>query len=231
METKIRRQESRRVMVVLCLAAVVVIAYLMAPAFFKRLFSLLIVGDVLGSIEFIRSFGPYAMIVSFFIIVFINATGVLPNIFMLAVNGIIFGVALGTFISWLAESVGVILGFLLMRYIFRDYAQSLIVRSNALKSVDEFSCRSGFKIMLIARAVPYIPSGLITALGAISCIKLKDYALATFIGKIPSAYIEVTMGHDLFSYQEHIARLALLLLISGASYLAFLWYKKKRHSR
>jgi uncharacterized membrane protein YdjX (TVP38/TMEM64 family) len=204
-----------------------IISYILHPEFFQKIAYLILQGDVRGSIKFIRSFGPYAMLVSFLLIVFINTVAVLPNIFILAANGVIFGVVRGTIISWLAESVGVVLSFILMRYLFHDFAQGVIVRSNALKRIDEFSGHKGFRVMLIARCIPYLPSGLITALGAVSSITLADYIMATFMGKLPSAWIEVTLGHDLLSFHDHLVRLTILLVLSGALYF-FLVRKKQR---
>jgi uncharacterized membrane protein YdjX (TVP38/TMEM64 family) len=208
------------------LAAIVSIAYVLKPDTFQ-IIHLLASGNIHGSIEFIKSYGPYAMMVSFLLIVFINIVAVLPNIFILAANGVIFGVVEGTLISWLAESIGVVISFILMRYLFRDYAHEVISRSNSLKKIDEFSGSRGLRIMLIARSIPYIPSGLVTALGALSSIRLKDYIIATFIGKLLSAWIEVTLGHDLVFYKDHIPRLIFLMLLSGLAYYFFLHYKKR----
>lgn len=220
-----------RIVMLIILAACTLLVYWINPEPLRKISQLLLTGDIAGSIDYIRSFGPYAALVSFGIIVFINTVAVLPNIFILAANGIIFGVVEGTLISWVAESVGVIISFLLMRYLFQDYAHQVIVRSNAMKKVDDFSGKNGFQIMLIARSIPFIPSGLITALGALSSIRIRDYVLATFIGKLPSAWIEVTLGHDLTSYREHTLRLTLLILISIAAYWGFSWYKKRQDNK
>jgi uncharacterized membrane protein YdjX (TVP38/TMEM64 family) len=214
-----------RLMPIILIVAAISGMYILKPESF-RIIHLLARGDIHGSIEFIKSYGPYAMVVSFLLIVFINIVAVLPNIFILAANGIIFGVVKGTLISWLAESIGVVISFILMRYLFRDYAHEVILRSNALKKIDEFSGSRGLRIMLIARSIPYIPSGLVTALGALSSIQLKDYIIATFIGKLLSAGIEVTLGHDLVFYKDHIPRLIFLVLLSGVAYYFFLHYKK-----
>ena len=58
--------------------------------------------------------------------------------------------------------------------------------------------------MLILRAMPYFPSGILTALGAVSRISLKDYALANLIGKFPSTALEVVIGHDVVNYKNNL---------------------------
>jgi uncharacterized membrane protein YdjX (TVP38/TMEM64 family) len=220
-------QSMIRVAVVTVIGILFGIIYFLAPDFIHRMTHLFLKGNIDGSIEFIKSYGSYAMLVSFLLIVFINSIAVLPSILIVAANGIIFGVVKGTLISWIGESIGVIISFILMRYLFRANAQSIIARSKDLQKLDDFSGEKGLRIMLVARSIPYIPSGLITALGALSSIGLTDYIIATFIGKLPSALIEVTLGHDLLSYREHIVRLILLLVISALAYYLFVHYTKK----
>lgn len=202
--------------------------YLFQPDWLHTIIGLLIKGDIASISEFIRSFGSNAMLISFLIVVFINTVAVLPNIFILAANGIIFGVFEGTIISWLGESVGVTISFFLMRYLLREEAHAVICRSQGLKAIDEMSGKKGFWIMIVARTIPFVPSGLITALGALSCISVRDYILATLIGKFPSALIEVMMGHDLASYREHETRLMILVLISALGYWLFVRFKKRQ---
>ena len=48
--------------------------------------------------------------------------------------------------------------------------------------------------MLIARMVPYFPSILLNALGALSAMTWRDYILASFVGKFPSTGIEASSG-------------------------------------
>lgn len=207
---------------------VVTATYWLQPAWFQPVVELLkYINDIDSLIALIHSYGSYAMLISFLLVVFINVVAVLPNIFVLAANGIIFGIFWGTIISWTAEAVGVTISFFIMRYFLRDYAHQVIVKRQGLKALDQFSGEKGLLIMIFARAIPFVPSGLITALGALSSISARDYILATFIGKLPSAIIEVMLGHDLASYREHEMRLTILLLIAGAGYYLFLRYKKK----
>lgn len=99
------------------------------------------------------------IVVSFFLDVLINALGFLPSIFLSTANGVIFGLPLGITVSWLAETVGVVLNFFVLRYFLRDEAEKLITKSNNLKRLDEMSSKGGLTAMALARTLPYFPSG------------------------------------------------------------------------
>lgn len=200
------------------------------PGFYLTVWHLVVQGDVSGTIEFLRSFGIGAMVVSFLLLVLINALGFLPNIFILAANGVVFGIVMGSFISWLGECVGAVLGFIAIRHLFRERMEQVIKSNNYLKKVDELSYSSGFKAILFARAMPYFPAGLITAAGALSSMSLWDYTLATFIGKLPSTVLEVMAGHDLILYKRHMHRLVAIVIGSVALYGVFWWYKRQKRS-
>lgn len=217
-----------RAAVAILLTAGALAAHWLYPELWQTVWLLLRNADIQASVEFLRSYGSNAALVSFLIIVLINTLGVFPNIFILSANGVIFGVVEGTLISWAGECVGSAFSFWLLRYFGRDYAEQMIDKCGAFKEIDKMSGKSGFQIMLIARAVPYMPAGLVTALGAISSMSFRDYMLATAIGKIPSAWLEVTVGHDAMAYKEHMGRLILILLISAAAYGLVWWYRKYR---
>ena len=113
-----------------------------------------------------------------------------------------------------------------MRYLFRASARNFIERHGVLHRLDEFSESNGFRVILLARCIPYVPSGLITALAALSHTGFKEHFLATLIGKLPSTWVEVTVGHDLLSYRAHLLRLTLLTGVSGLIY--FLCIRDRR---
>ena len=194
-----------------------------AGDFCQRTMKLVVSGNVEGLVEYLRSFGPWAMVVSFVLDVLINAGSVFPSVFLSTANGLIFGLPLGILISWLAETVGVVLSFLLMRFFFRDTAELLIAKSNSLQHIDRASGEKGLYWMAVARMLPYVPSGILTAVGAVSRISVKDYIIANLIGKLPSTSLEVVIGHDLVNFQENSMRLGILVSLG---LLAFLLYKR-----
>lgn len=224
---KWRSERFVQFMALLLLTALIGGIHWLAPDFFPQLGHVLTCGSLSETVAYIQSFGIWGIVVSFFIDVLVNALGFLPSIFLSTANGILFGIIPGILISWLAETVGVILSFLLMRTILRRSAEKLIRRSQYLTKLDEFSGKEGFKLMMIARTIPYFPSGILTALGALSSISLRDYVLSNLIGKFPSTALEVVIGHDLVLLEENLMRLTILIILGVVVY-GGLWYYQRR---
>ena len=198
------------------------------PTFYPTMWHLATSGSMEEIAEYIQSFGPMAMVVSMLLDIFVNAVGFLPSIFISTANGLVFGMWPGIIISWLAETIGVVISFYIMRYFLRDTADKLIEKSTVLMKVDDFSGKNGFVVMLFARSLPYFPSGVITALGAISKIKPRDYILANLIGKFPSTALEVAIGTDIVNFQENMGRLGIIVVVAGVVYF-ILWKVYKNY--
>ena len=200
--------------------------HIMLPDFYQIVWHLSISGNMDGTIDYLRSFGVWAMVVSMIIDIVINIVGFLPSIFISTANGVLFGIGTGTVVSWLAETIGVIISFFFMRTLFRNKAKQVIEKSRMLSKLDEYST---LKAMIVARAVPYSPNGLVTALGALSHISYRDYAIGCLIGKLPSVAVEVIVGHDVVMMEEHSLRLTILVVLVSVVY-GGLWYWNRRRN-
>lgn len=199
-----------------------------APDFYSKVWHLSKSGDIEGTVEYLRSFGGWAVLISFFIDILINCLGFLPSIFVSTANGLLFGIPLGILISWVAECIGVIISFFIMRFFLRDVAMQLIEKSSYLQKLDDMSGKNGLVFMALARSMPYFPSGIITALGAVSKISVSDYIIATFIGKFPSTAIEVILGHDVVNYEQNMTRLSIIVVLIIVIYFAIFFYNRKK---
>lgn len=207
------------------LAAGAALLHWLDPSVYPKLGYLLTSGDIDSIVELLRSYGMWAMVVSVVVDILINVLGFLPSIFISTANGVVFGLIPGVIISWLAECIGVIISFWLMRSFLRQYAERLISNSTYLKKIDEFSGENGFKMMLIARSLPYFPSGIITAVGAVSSIRFRDYVLATLVGKLPAVALEVVVGHDLVNYEQNLLRLSIVVSTAIVIYGVVWWWQ------
>ena len=203
-----------------------VIIHLIAPDFLPSFISLLASGDITATVEYIRSFGDGAVLFAFFLTLFTNALGFPPAIIFSTANVILFGLFPGILLSCVAETVGVTIAFILMRFYFRDAAEKVIAKSPFLSKIDHYSGSKGFFVMLIGRMVPYFPSALLNAVGALSSIRLREYMLASFVGKFPSTGIEAIIGHDLIMQQENHMRLIIVIIGAIVLIVAAVRYEK-----
>ena len=201
----------------LAIVLLFVIIHLIAPGFLPELFTLLASGDIPATVEYIRSFGEWAVVFAFLLTLFTNALGFPPAVIFSTANIIL---------SCVAETVGVTIAFVLMRFYFREAAEKAIAKSPFLAKVDQYSGSKGFFIMLIGRMVPYLPSAVMNAVGALSSIRFRDYVLASLVGKFPSTGIEAIIGHDIIMQQENNTRLIIVIIAAGILIYAAIRYEK-----
>ena len=210
----------------LAIVLLFVIIHVLAPEFLPELFTLLASGDIPNTVEYIRSFGEGAIVFAFLLTLFTNALGFPPAVIFSTANVILFGIVPGIILSCVAETVGVTIAFLLMRFYFRDAAEKAIAKSPFLAKVDQYSGSKGFIIMLIGRMVPYLPSAIMNAVGALSSIRFRDYVLASLVGKFPSTGIEAIIGHDIIMQQEDNTRLIAVVIVAGILIYTAIRYEK-----
>ena len=215
-----------RLFVALLIVVLFLIIHAANPNFLPELFQLLKNGDIMETAEYIRSYGEAAVLFSFLLTLFVNALGFPPAVIFSTANTLIFGIVEGITISVVAETVGVTISFLLLRFFFRDSAKRIIAKSPRLIKLDKYSGEKGFVVMLIARMVPYVPSALLNAIGALSSLSLKEYFIASLIGKFPSTGIEAIIGHDAILQEEDPTRI-IVVVIFAIVLIAWAWHYEK----
>ena len=203
-----------------------VIIHLIDPNFLPDLFAMLASGDISATVEYIRSFGDWAIVFAFLLTLFTNTLGFPPAVIFSTANVILFGIVPGIVLACVAETVGATIEFILIRFYFRESAEKAIAQSPIRSKLDQYSGTKGFFVMLFGRMVPYLPSALLNAVGALSSIKLREYVIASFVGKFPSTGIEAIIGHDLIMKQEDHTRLITVIIAAGILIYAAIRYEK-----
>ena len=216
-----------KIVAALLIILLFVIIHIVAPEFLPEIFELLRHGDIVETAEYIRGYGEMAVVFAFLLTLFVNALGFPPAIIFSTANTLIFGIFWGIVISVVAETVGVTISFLLLRFFFREQAEQIISKSKFLSKIDHYSGEKGFVIMLIARMVPYLPSALLNAVGALSSLSLRDYFIASLIGKFPSTGIEAIIGHDTILQEEDMTRIV-VVVIFAIVLIAWAWYYERK---
>jgi len=204
--------------------------YMWQPEFFNHAYGIIQKGDIAALAEYLRSFGAWGVVVTLTLFVVMTFTIVFPFMILSGAAGIVDGLVWGTLISWAGEIIGALFMFVFARYFFRHAIERWIARSPYLKQVDDYSAANGFKALLFARLLPLAPSGIITAVAAISRISVRDFWWATFLGKLPPVVVKVLLGHDIVFASENKLRLAALVLVVVALY-AWLWWRKRARKK
>ena len=202
--------------------------YLWQPEFFQTVYNIIKQGDIAALAEYLRSFGGWSVVVILVLFVVMTFTVVFPFMILSGAAGIIYGLFWGIVISWSGEVIGAVVMFVFARGFFRQVLQGWIAKSKYLKQVDDYSAANGFKALLIARLLPLAPSGIITAVAAISRMSFRDFFLATMIGKLPPVVIKVLLGHDIAFAGENMTRLIVVVILVVVVYLALWWYKRRK---
>ncbi len=116
------------------------LAYFFIPTFNSKvngifmLFSSMSIESVAG---YIRSFGIYAVLVSFLLMVFQSVAAPLPAFLITFANAAIFGWWKGALLSWISSMTGAALCFYIGRILGRDAVEKLTSKY-AMASVDGF---------------------------------------------------------------------------------------------
>jgi uncharacterized membrane protein YdjX (TVP38/TMEM64 family) len=145
-------------------------------------------------------------------------------------GGFTFGSFWGTIYGVIGAGIGAILAFMIARKFGRDSMEK-ILKGKKLQKIDEKALEHGFITILYMRILPFPFDGVNYGAG-LSGIKLRDFALGTYIGIIPAAYILNRLGDSLreVGSDQFYVSLGLyfgLILFS----IVYTYWKKRRKNR
>ncbi len=175
-------------------------------------------------LQLFDNYPQYAFLLSICISVVIAVLGVIPSVFLTAANILFFGFWKGTLISFLGESIGAFIAFLLYRFGFKKSVQNSLQKYPAVRKLLQAEGYEAFYAIVSLRLIPFIPSGLITFAAAIGKVSLLTFFIASSLGKIPALLIESYAAYQVteFKWQGK----AILLLV-GVYFLYQLFKKRK----
>ena len=155
---KMKKKPNMTRLLILLVAAVLLIVYLSVPsvnAFITNAAAVLGSANVDAVIEYIRSFGAWAMVFSFCLMVFSSLIAPLPAFMITLSNAAIFGWWQGAILSWSSAMVGAALCFFVARGLGRDVVEKFAGKG-ALAGVENYFEKYGTKTILVCRLLPFV---------------------------------------------------------------------------
>ena len=154
---------------------------------------------VLGSanvdavVDYIRSYGPYAMAISFALMVFSSVVAPLPAFLITFSNAAIFGWWQGAILSWSSAMAGAALCFFIARALGRDTVERFAGRG-ALAGVEDYFAKYGSRTILICRLLPFVSFDAVSYFAGLTPVTFLSFFIATGIGQLPATVVYSYVG-------------------------------------
>lgn len=198
------------------------LAYVCIPAVNKlinNIFSMFATGDFQVVKDFVASYGVYAAIVSFLLMILQSVVAPLPAFLITFANANLFGWWQGAILSWSSAMAGAALCFYIARILGRDVAEKLTSKSG-MKNIDEFFEKHGNMSVLIARLLPFVSFDIVSYAAGLTSMSFTSFFIATGIGQLPATLVYSYVGGFLTGGAKIMV--TGLLILFGLSFLIML---------
>jgi uncharacterized membrane protein YdjX (TVP38/TMEM64 family) len=158
------------------------------------------------------------------------------TVFLDIMAGFILGIIGGTVLIMISYTIGIILNYIVVNYLLKDFFANRFKNSKFLKNIP--SKKHVFMSLLSLRMIPVLPFWSLNIIASILSANMWTFISSTIIGIIPVAYIYSLLGNNLrsvFLSNQHITENMLfnykiwlpLFLLSMISVMPLLWKKYK----
>ena len=176
------------------LAAVLV--YILVPpvnSSINRVMKMFASGDFDVVREFVASYGAYAALASFLLMIFQSVAAPLPAFLLTLANANLFGWWQGAILSWSSAMAGAAVCFFIARILGRDAAERLTSKAG-IAQIDTFFEKYGRNTILICRLLPFISFDIVSYAAGLTSMSFGSFFLATGIGQLPATIVYSYVG-------------------------------------
>lgn len=197
------RSSRAAVFAVLLALGLSVAGYILVPAVRSGLseaLSILTTSDVDAAIaaliEYLRSFGIWAPVISAALMVLQSVAAPIPAFLLTFANGMLFGWFWGAVLSWTSAMAGAALCFGIARALGRPTVERLSGGNAVLAGTDRFFENYGTQSVLIARLLPFISFDVVSYAAGLTPMRFGRFLLATGIGQLPATLLYSWLGQS-----------------------------------
>lgn len=194
-----RKNLNKTFWITLGILVVLTLTYLFIPqvnSVINKMTSYLVALDMEGLKEYILSFGVWAPIISFLLMILQSIAAPLPAFVITFANAALFGWVKGAILSWSSAMTGAALCFYIAKFLGRSTVEN-ITSKFALDSVDDFFEKYGKHTILIARLLPFMSFDLISYAAGLTSMSFISFFIATGIGQLPATIVYSYVGEML----------------------------------
>ncbi len=190
-------------------------------------------GSIDDVVSLIQSWGVFAPLFSILLMIIQAVAFPLPSFLVTLANGIVFGIFWGAFISWVGAMAGAVVAFLLARILGEKFVRKRYKNEKSWNKIDQISGKYGFRVVLIARLLPFVSFDFISYAAGLSRMKIGIFLISTGIGMLPATIVYSTVGneiHKLSAYNDKFFTYSMaivVVVILVYTIRAFINFRKK----
>ena len=129
------------------------------------------------------SWGPFAFVALYFLLVVIMLPGSLGTL----AAGAVFGVWVGFGVAMAGAALGAFAAFWIARTVGREGALAVI--EGRAEAIDQALEDRGLLAVTILRLLPIVPFNALNYAAGLSALKFRDYAIGTVVGMAPGTFV------------------------------------------
>ncbi|MBS4979808.1 MAG: TVP38/TMEM64 family protein [Lachnospiraceae bacterium] len=190
-----KKNLEKKIMVLVLLIAAVAGYYLIpsVKTTMNEIFGMFASGDFTVVKEFVASYGAYAALISFLLMIFQSLAAPLPAFLITFANASLFGWWQGAILSWTSAMAGAAVCFFIARILGRDAAEKLTSKAG-LRQIDMFFEKYGKNTILICRLLPFVSFDIVSYAAGLTSMSFASFFIATGIGQLPATVVYSYVG-------------------------------------
>lgn len=179
--------------------------------------------------QYILSFGIWAPIISFLLMLLQSVAAPLPAFLITFANAALFGWVWGAILSWSSAMAGAALCFFIAKFLGRDVVEKLTSKM-AINSIDEFFDKYGKYTILVCRLLPFMSFDIVSYAAGLTSMKFMPFFIATGLGQLPATIVYSYVGGMLTGGAKlFVTGLMILFALTVAIYMFKKIYNDKKN--
>lgn len=146
--------------------------------------------ELLRGVQGMGAWGPVLLVGCFVV----SGPVLFPPSILNLTGGFLFGVAYGTLICTIGNTLGTVSTFLVGRTLMHDWIEAKVAGSPKFLAVDRAIGRQGFKVVLAIRLSPMLHYPLLSYAFSVTKVSFRNHLLGTLIGVVPGTLMYVYLG-------------------------------------
>lgn len=222
----------RIILIVILIGAIA--SYYLIPSvnrIMNQIFKMFASGDFTVVRDFVASYGAYAAVISFLLMIFQSLAAPLPAFLITFANANLFGWWQGAILSWSSGMTGAAICFFVARILGRDVAEKLTSKGG-LAQIDTFFEKYGRNTILICRLLPFVSFDIVSYAAGLTSMSFSSFFIATGIGQLPATIVYSYVGGMLTGGAKMmVTALMILFALSALIVLLRQIYTNKQKSK